>query len=52
MRTWDVSRDGVWPGECDDGNGREVIQIPDTEKTQVRHDLETEQKQSPLGNLL
>lgn len=25
MRTWDVSRDGVWPGECDDGNGREGV---------------------------
>lgn len=21
MRTWEVSRDGVWSGECDDGSG-------------------------------
>lgn len=24
----DVSRDGVWPGECDDGNGKRGSQEP------------------------
>ena len=29
-----------------------IIQIPDTKKARVKHDLETEQQQSPLGTLL
>lgn len=24
----DVSRDGVWPGECDDGSGKQGSQEP------------------------